>query len=752
MLDRLKRLIPQRSRMSGQGDVAIADADMDLVGDAPTELAATPRQAGAVASKAGPARAKKGVRGKAGAAEASQAAQARADLADGSAATDKVPLIGRLPLRSQIIVLGLMMGVLLIAATTCLLLDGHSRAGIGARSDAAADAGFYVQRIALLARQIQQGDSSSLKLLGQTQGEFDRAMHALTQGGEWGGRAVPAPPDGSAIVQELRESSAKISGAVKRLTSEGIAVAGPGGSQHRIASLMQAADLLDRAARAPNPLREEMLQAALRVAIMARHEQPTDPGQRPQHLRETLEALAGSAGDRRELIHEAIRKLDEAESLTARLDGASISAAGQREVARSLGLSGDALVARLAQVAAQLRAERDSGGPLLWVGLGLVVLAIAIGGLIARANLNDSRARTLEAERLRSEAVRAEREARRQEREAKLSNDQAQAAILRLMNELQEVADGDLTVQATVSEDITGAIADSINYTIEELRNLVARINASAALVDRATVQAQDTSTRLLDAANRQSREIRATGEQVLGLAGRIRGVSEQAAESVKVASTSLTVAEAGAQAVRNAIVGMHDIREHIQETSKRVKRLGESSQEVGEIIELISDITEQTNVLSLNAAIQAASAGEAGRGFSVVAEEVQRLAERSTEATKQIAALIRTIQSDTHDAIAAMERMTQGVVEGTRLSDAAGRALNEIGKVTPHLASLIESIAQTAEQEAVSAGEVGLSIEKMLRVTTATSAGVEQTAGAVRQIAELVQELRRSVARFRVS
>jgi twitching motility protein PilJ len=359
--------------------------------------------------------------------------------------------------------------------------------------------------------------------------------------------------------------------------------------------------------------------------------------------------------------------------------------------------------------------------------------------------LVDNRRRTREAEQQR-------RVAQRLEQQAKRANEQNQAAILRLMNELQEVADGDLTVQATVSEDITGAIADSVNYTIEELRNLVSRINATAEQVNEASVKAQMTASSLQAASDQQSREIRGTGEAVLRLAQQINEVSARASESVDVARTSLVASQAGAGAVNNAIAGMNGIRDQIQETAKRIKRLGESSQQIGEIVELISDLTEQTNVLALNAAIQAASAGEAGRGFTVVAEEVQRLAERSAEATKQIATLIRAIQADTQDAVAAMERSTQGVVRGTRLSDDAGRALEEIGRVSGELAELIENFSNATSKQAASAGTVAQSIQRILLVTEQTSQGTQQTAGSIRQLSELAQELKRSVSRFKVA
>jgi len=343
-------------------------------------------------------------------------------------------------------------------------------------------------------------------------------------------------------------------------------------------------------------------------------------------------------------------------------------------------------------------------------------------------------------------------EAEGQEKEAKRVNDANQAAILRLMNELQGVAEGDLTQQATVTEDITGAIADSVNYTVEELRTLVSQVQGTVGRVTATTEQVEANSTELLATSSEQLREIRDTGESVLQMAGRINNVSSQAQETAGVARQSLQAAESGLKAVQNTIGGMNSIRDQIQETSKRIKRLGESSQEIGEITELISDITEQTNVLALNAAIQAASAGDAGRGFSVVAEEVQRLAERSADATRQIAALVKTIQTDTQDAVGAMERSTQGVVEGTRLSDAAGTALGEIDRITRQLTDLVAAISQQSLSEAQSANVVAANIQHIFAVTEQTSEGTRSTAHMVRELSRTAEELKQSVSRFKIA
>lgn len=342
-------------------------------------------------------------------------------------------------------------------------------------------------------------------------------------------------------------------------------------------------------------------------------------------------------------------------------------------------------------------------------------------------------------------------EAQRRRFESERENKRNQEAILRLLNEMSDLADGDLTVRASVTEDLTGAIADSMNYTIEELRNLITNINRATEQVTTASKQAQSISDGLLEAAQRQSDEILDANGSVQHMARSINDVSASAAESARVAQQSLAAAEKGTTAVQNAISGMNEIRVQIQETAKRIKRLGESSQEIGEIVELISDITEQTNVLALNAAIQAASAGEAGRGFTVVAEEVQRLAERSAEATKQIGAIVKTIQTDTHDAVAAMEVSTHGVVEGAKLSDAAGQALSEIGQVSHNLAELIETISSATREQTDVAEKVSRSMLDILNITEQTTNGTRETAVQIGQLTSLAAELKGSVAGFKL-
>jgi twitching motility protein PilJ len=416
-----------------------------------------------------------------------------------------------------------------------------------------------------------------------------------------------------------------------------------------------------------------------------------------------------------------------------------------REAQASVIADSEALRKGLEVVQERLGGETGLGAvTLVFLILSALVVIVGGAGLVRlRVNEQDQRAALAQNRRMEAEA---------QEQEAKRVNDANQAAILRLMNELQGVAEGDLTQQATVTEDITGAIADSVNYTVEELRTLVSQVQGTVGRVTDTTEQVEANSTELLATSSEQLREIRDTGESVLQMAGRINDVSSKAQETAKVAKQSLDAAEQGLRAVQNTIGGMNSIRDQIQETSKRIKRLGESSQEIGEITELISDITEQTNVLALNAAIQAASAGEAGRGFSVVAEEVQRLAERSGDATRQIAALVKTIQTDTQDAVGAMERSTQGVVEGTRLSDAAGTALGEIDRVTRQLSELIERISNQALSEAQSANVVAANIQHIFAVTEQTGEGTRSTAQMVRELSRTAEELKQSVARFKIA
>ncbi len=330
-------------------------------------------------------------------------------------------------------------------------------------------------------------------------------------------------------------------------------------------------------------------------------------------------------------------------------------------------------------------------------------------------------------------------------------NDRNQQAILRLLDELGSLADGDLTVQATVSEDITGAIADSINYAIEALRDLVATINDTAIMVDSAAKQTEAAASNLSRSSQQQSVEVKATTDALGSIISSIEEVSGNAERSSDVARHSVDVAHKGGEAVRRTIDGMNTIRETIQETSKRIKRLGESSQEIGNIVELINDIAEQTNILALNASIQASMAGEAGRGFAVVADEVQRLAERCTNATRQIEVLVRTIQTDTNEAVVSMERSTTDVVGGALLAENAGAALDEIEQVSNQIASLVQNISSSSREQANVAAVIDKRTTNLSKISTKTGQDTRTTAQAIHKLSELASQLRQSVAGFQL-
>jgi twitching motility protein PilJ len=330
-------------------------------------------------------------------------------------------------------------------------------------------------------------------------------------------------------------------------------------------------------------------------------------------------------------------------------------------------------------------------------------------------------------------------------------NERNQEAIMRLLDELSSLADGDLTVQATVTEDITGAIADSINYAIEALRELVTTINDSAIQLDGATKQTQAAAANMAKASSAQSRQISSASESMADMAASIEEVSGNSERCSDVARHSVDIAHKGGDAVRRTIDGMNAIRETIQETSKRIKRLGESSQEIGNIVELINDIAEQTNILALNASIQASMAGEAGRGFAVVADEVQRLAERAANATKQIEVLVRTIQTDTNEAVVSMERSTTDVVGGALLAENAGAALEEIEQVSNQIASLVQNISASARQQAVASGNISKNMQVVREISTQTAEGSKATSTSIAKLAALSAQLRKSVAGFRL-
>lgn len=455
-------------------------------------------------------------------------------------------------------------------------------------------------------------------------------------------------------------------------------------------------------------------------------------------LREVSNGLAGEASQfdirplsndlRDSMLMPIIAELTEiekqVETISKSVHQVADLAAPLQELQRSATLLGKAFVSD-GTASSSPGFLQDSRLPIALIGISIILLLILLA--------------------LHSKTSMFERAAKEQAEQ----NDRNQQAILRLLDEMGSLADGDLTVEATVTEDITGTIADSFNYAIEELRKLVATVNETSIMVDSAAKQTESTATNMAKAAESQAREINAATESIVSMAASIEEVSGNAERSSDVARHSVEVAHKGGEAVRRTIDGMNAIRETIQDTSKRIKRLGESSQEIGNIVELINDIAEQTNILALNASIQASMAGEAGRGFAVVADEVQRLAERSTNATKQIEVLVRTIQADTNEAVVSMERSTTDVVGGALLAENAGAALDEIEQVSNQIASLVQNISGSARQQAGSAADVTRRTTRLREISEQTGKATVATAAAISKLSELASQLRNTVAGF---
>jgi twitching motility protein PilJ len=674
---------------------------------------------------------------------------------------------GPLSVIKQLQILGGILLLLMLVIAAVIYHDNRESTYGSVYIATAGEMRMLSQRLAKASSLAQQGNASAFKQLHDSHEQFVRNLERLTRGGELAGTLVPPSPDNvrpqlekltaiwsisdqdairlldmetnlvslSKDVMSVTETNSQLLELTEQVASLRLQ---SGSGAREIAAANQMVMLTQRIAKNASSLLvgdeispeiafllgkdsntfRDLLNAQLKGSEQLRIAMTTDA--------ETRRKLGELEGYFREYQYSVNRILGSMQQLIIAKRAGSEIFHGSEELLDATG--------KLARAYQQGITDRAAYGATLGA---LVLLALAVLGAMAKVYLVDTRRQAQAAEQSRqlSEQV----------------NRQNQDAILRLMNELGDLADGDLTVTATVSEDITGAIADSINYTIEELRVLVGRINNAASRVAIASGIAQQTSAELLDASKRQSLEIQAAGHSVLLMARSMTQVSGSANQSAQVARQSLAAAVKGTQAVQDSIKGMNDIRGQIQETSKRIKRLGESSQEIGEIVELISDITEQTNVLALNAAIQAASAGEAGRGFTVVAEEVQRLAERSGEATKQIAAIVKTIQTDTQGAVSAMEESTRGVVDGAKRSDAAGQALAEIGEVSQNLAELIENISDATRRQADSATGVAGKMQDILRVTEQATAGTQRTASAVGELAGLATELKSSVAGFKV-
>ena len=671
----------------------------------------------------------------------------------------KLPLIGDKPVLQQLRTLGGLLVAVLLLSAALVWLDNRATSHGAAYASAAGQMRMLSQRLAKASQQALQGAAPFFKELKTSRETFTQLLGALSKGGDIDGVSVPGSPgpsDAGPLIDSLNKEWEKTDRNAQMLLQQekNLLILGKsvtdintknphllelaeqvtalklqgGSSAKELAASSQLVMLSQRIAKNAN---------ALLVADAIDPEAAFLLGKDTNTFRDVLGSLGKGDGEMQQKLTDLDGAFKEYQEAVAGILGNMQSLVQAKEAGSRIIRQSNTIFDAADKLEKTLNEDLHSRALSTILSLVFALLALGLLILIVKV-VND-------------DASRRREEAERQRQQAEADKDVTQQAILRLMNEMGDLADGDLTVRATVTEDVTGAIADSVNYTIEELSVLVKRINDAAGRVSHAALSAQRTSDELLFATERQSREISEASRSVLHMAESMNKVSASADESAQVARHSLDAAQKGSAAVENSIKGMNEIRDQIQETSKRIKRLGESSQEIGEIVELISDITEQTNVLALNAAIQAASAGEAGRGFTVVAEEVQRLAERSAEATKQIAAIVKTIQTDTQDAVSAMENSTRGVVEGAKLSDAAGKALSEISSVSQNLAQLIESISSSTHQEALTATQVADSMKDILQVTDRTTVGTKETAVSIGELAELATELKGSVSGFKV-
>jgi twitching motility protein PilJ len=676
-------------------------------------------------------------------------------------AASKLPMIGNLPVVRQFQILGVVTMAFLLLAAFVLFLDNRAATQQSMQASIATEMQMLSQRLARGSALASQGQASAFAAVRDSRERFKSDLDALVNGGTFKGATLDQTQDAATVdtLNAVKARWERIDAAAKRLVdneksltslARGLEAINQGNS----GLLELAQQLSQQVGQGGGSLRE--VDYANQLAVLSQRiaknantlaaADEIDPeiafllGKDDTAFRDVMNGLSKGSDS---LRLSPVRP-DEARATLAELGkrytayqagiGSILSNMANlvvaKQAARSVNNEAEPLLTETTALTDQYQGGNRTRPFTLGLSIAFALLALAGLAMIAKVFLDDARLRAQDSEH---------------------ENKRNQEAILRLLNEMGNLADGDLTVQASVTEDVTGAIADSINFTIEELRTLVRGINSATDQVTKATQDTQAISNRLFEASQRQNREIQQASASVLSMAESINEVAENAAQSARVAEVQLAAAEKGGSAVQNQISGMNEIRSQIQETSKRIKRLGESSLEIGEIVELISDITEQTNVLALNAAIQAASAGEAGRGFSVVAEEVQRLAERSGEATKQIEAIVKSIQADTQDAVAAMEKSTVGVVEGAKLSDAAGQALAEIQRVSRELAALIGRISAQTQRQTSSVTDVTRGMQGILRISEETTEGTKQTNVSIGQLTKLAAELRSSVAGFKV-
>ncbi|MBK9608348.1 MAG: type IV pili methyl-accepting chemotaxis transducer N-terminal domain-containing protein [Betaproteobacteria bacterium] len=679
----------------------------------------------------------------------------------GGGQSTRLPVIGDMPIAKQFQVLAIGLVAFFVLAALMALVSGRLGAQNAAATGAATEMQMLSQRLARGSALTSIGNKEGFKQVKEAREAFRSNIDALIKGGAVRGVDVSASSD--AAVQEIlgdiaqrwdkiEQNSGTLLANESSITALSAGVEAINQGNPVLLELTeQGATLLQQAGASTRDLgyANQLVMLTQRIAKNANTltaGDEIDPevsfllGKDVGTFRDIVngflsgsEALRISAqreGDARQTYQQIKQRFADYEARVNAILQNMQKLVAAKQAARSVNVESEPLLEKTRALADAYSGAGRGQNIASALAVVFALLALACLAVLGKVFLDDARSRAFDSEH---------------------ENRRNQEAILRLLNEMGTLADGDLTVKASVTEDVTGAIADSINFTVEELRNVVVGINSSTEQVSKATAETQAISNRLFEASQRQSREIQQASASVLQMAQSINEVSLSAAQSARVAQQSLAAAEKGAVAVQNQISGMNDIRGQIQETSKRIKRLGESSLEIGEIVELISDITEQTNVLALNAAIQAASAGEAGRGFTVVAEEVQRLAERSGEATKQIEAIVKTIQADTQDAVAAMDKSTQGVVDGAKLSDSAGQALQEIERISRELAELIQGISAQTQKQSSSVSDVTRGMQGILKITEETTEGTKQTNVSISQLAKLAQDLRASVAGFKV-
>ncbi len=680
----------------------------------------------------------------------------------------------------RVVQLGLSLSV--AGLLVCAWINTSNALMTAARTQIASELVMHSQRLGKAAPNAIQGNPAAFRQLEQSRKAINQELELLASGGEWQGRSIPDANAAHATrIEAIRriwlksdKTAAQILSMEKELTGFRTTLRNLNTISPVLLELSeQIASLLAQTGASPR----EVAAAGQLVMLTQRLGKSANEFMTPEGInQDTAFMLGKDANTFRDIIagfaegsevlrlppirnSDARQRLSELktafDSYRRELSG-MLSNLGKfiaaKEAERIVFQENEPLREQLSVLQQSYREQEHEVSWIHWTIGAFATSALMLGLLLAWLLLRESRLEAAEAQARRLLAEEHQRKAVQEEEAARNLNQQNQAAILRLMNELQEIAEGNLTVHATVSEDVTGAIADSVNVTLEELRRLLGKVRQTALQVGKSCELAQNMSTELLALSKRQSGEIQQTGQMVLQMTAQIHRVSRAASESSDVAQSSVQAAQQGETAVQDSIRGMQHIREQIQETSKRIKRLGESSLEIGDITELISDITEQTHVLALNASIQAAAAGEAGRGFAVVAEEVQRLAERCGDAARQIATLVKTVQEDAQEAVVAMELSTQGVVEGARLSDAAGTALGDIRRISQHLAELIAGISGSAAQQATVADAVTRNIDSILTVTEHTRHGTQQTASSVQELAELAKALERAIERFRIA